>query len=91
MDDTYTADGQLQPTRKLDMEWIDGVVIRWCNKWGINWLPYECQLTRLIRRSTCIPIRMLQARVCLPNSKSVSPSSRIISFLLAAKTFLTFM
>ena len=32
MDDTYTADGQLQPTRKLEMEWIDSMVIRWCNK-----------------------------------------------------------
>ena len=34
MEDTYDADGNLQPTRLLDTSWIDADVIRWCRDKG---------------------------------------------------------
>lgn len=34
MNDTYDADGNLQPTKELDMSWIDKTVKKWCRKKG---------------------------------------------------------
>ena len=34
MEDTYDADGNLQPTRLLDTSWIDADVMRWCRDKG---------------------------------------------------------
>ena len=34
MDDTYTADGRLQPEMHLDMSWLDKDVRKWCVRMG---------------------------------------------------------
>ena len=34
MEDTYDADGNLQPTQLLDTSWIDADVVRWCRDKG---------------------------------------------------------
>ena len=74
MEDTYDADGNLQPTQLLDTSWIDADVVRWCRDKGEESLKCGSKAIDIFRkRSSASAFRTMALCYYLYQKEGLEP------------------